>query len=158
MTAEKKKKELPESINRAMMSLVRTVESLEEDGVLKTKDGASVAVWIVPEILSYAASRCLRQGEDEGAVLDTVMELVYIRNAEVLKAFIGGIFERAEYYTEAPGEQPGGYAILKSFDESILKKDADFYKRRGGNTGLSEMYMQIVGAVVSLMRSHSQES
>ena len=140
--------ELKAGTARALMSLIKLTEALEDDGCIVSAEG-SVAARLLPEIFSVSASGAIQSGGDDGRVRNAVTALTDIKDGKMQEAFIRYVLDNKEAYTE---EEPACFKILKEFDRQVLATDRDFYIKRGGaDVSLTEMYMELVKAVTTIM-------
>lgn len=141
------KTELNAKAARALMSLIKITEALEDDGCI-VSTGGSVSKALIPEIMAVAAAKA---DCDENAVRQAVFSIVGIRDEKNREALIDAVLNEAEAMT-ASGEEPGALLILREFDLRVRDKDKDFYANRGGaDIGLSDMYEETVNAITTIM-------
>ena len=88
-------KELNARVARALMSLIRLTEALEDDGCILSPQG-SVSNILLPEIFATAAAKAGQSGCDEQAVIRTVSALIDIKNQRNREAFTGRVIEMSE--------------------------------------------------------------
>ena len=143
-------KELNVRTVRALMSLIKLTEALEDDGCINVISGRKVSEMILPEVMAVAAAGARQKGCEEEDIRKTVAELVNMGDARKNEAFADGVLQRMVPAAADAGESEI-YKVLKSFDESVTDKEADFYIKRGGSDAdLSQMFVQTVKAVERL--------
>ena len=134
---------------RALMSLIKITEALEDDGCIVSAEG-SVAAQLLPEMLAAAFARAKESGCGDAAVGKTLSALMDIRDSKVADKFEKSVIMRAERMAE--GEAAGCRGVLEEFDRQILEKNKDFYRIRGGaDICLTDMYEETVDALFKIM-------
>ncbi len=143
-------KELNAGTARALMSLIRLTEALEDGGCIISPEG-SVAARLLPEILAVAAAKAKQEGGADEAVRAAIEKIVELKTAAEQEKLYKAVSEEAGKLTEEEGIA-GCLQILKEFDRQMLEKDRDFYIKRGGaDIGLSAMYEESVNALTKIM-------